>query len=111
MSKDMISLFITAFLIAGSFILALPENGYSGIAEPPTGCCIGPNDECVNFGDLPVACLIDSVVENGTCSVEGPGGICAPGPAPIPTLSEWGLIAMAGVLGMAGFLIIRKRKV
>ncbi len=114
MTKDMISLFIAAFLITGFFILALPEKGFSGVAQPPTGCCIGPNDECVNFGDLPVACLIGSVVEDGTCSVEGPGGICSeviPGPAPIPTLSEWGLIAMAGVLGMAGFLIIRKRKV
>ncbi len=114
MTKDTISLFIAAFLIAGFFILALPEKGFSGVPMPPTGCCIGPNDECVNFGDVPVECLIDSVVLDGTCSVEGPGGTCSeviPGPAPIPTLSEWGLIAMAGVLGMAGFLIIRKRKV
>lgn len=30
---------------------------------------------------------------------------------PIPTLSEWGLIAMAGVLGIVGFMVIRRRKV
>lgn len=30
---------------------------------------------------------------------------------PIPTLSEWGLIAMAGVLGIIGLLAIRRRKV
>ena len=30
---------------------------------------------------------------------------------PIPTLSEWGLIAMAGVLGIVGFIVIRRRKV
>jgi len=29
---------------------------------------------------------------------------------PIPTLSEWGLIAMAGILGIAGFMVIRRRK-
>jgi hypothetical protein len=30
----------------------------------------------------------------------------------IPTLSEWGLIAMAGILGIAGFiLVVRRRKV
>jgi len=29
----------------------------------------------------------------------------------IPTLSEWGLIAMAGILGIVGFLVIRRRKV
>jgi IPTL-CTERM motif len=33
------------------------------------------------------------------------------GPRPIPTLSEWGLIAMAGILGIVGFMVIRRRKV
>ena len=33
------------------------------------------------------------------------------GPRPIPTLSEWGLIAMAGVLGIIGLLAIQRRKV
>jgi len=28
----------------------------------------------------------------------------------IPTLSEWGLIAMAGILGIVGFMVIRRRK-
>ena len=31
--------------------------------------------------------------------------------SPIPTLSEWGVIAMAGILGIAGFMVIRRRKV
>ena len=30
---------------------------------------------------------------------------------PIPTLSEWGLVAMAGILGIVGFMVIRRRKV
>ncbi len=29
----------------------------------------------------------------------------------VPTLSEWGLITMAGVLGIVGFMVIRRRKV
>ncbi len=29
----------------------------------------------------------------------------------IPTLSEWGLISMAAILGIAGFMIMRRRKV
>jgi hypothetical protein len=29
----------------------------------------------------------------------------------VPTLSEWGLIAMAGVLGIVGYLVIRRKKV
>jgi hypothetical protein len=31
--------------------------------------------------------------------------------AQVPTLSEWGLIAMAGILGTVGFMVIRRRKV
>ncbi len=29
----------------------------------------------------------------------------------VPTLSQWGLIAMAGILGIIGFMVIRRRKV
>ena len=29
----------------------------------------------------------------------------------IPTLSEWGLISMAGILGIVGFMVMRRRKV
>lgn len=29
----------------------------------------------------------------------------------VPTLSEWGLIAMAGVLGIVGFIVMRRKKV
>ena len=29
----------------------------------------------------------------------------------IPTLSEWGLLAMAGILGIVGFMVMRRRKV
>jgi len=31
-------------------------------------------------------------------------------PIEVPTLSEWGLIAMAGILGIVGFMVIRRRK-
>ena len=44
----------------------------------------------------------------GSCSVEGGFD---PGVRPIPTLSEWGLIAMALVLGIVGFIAVRRRMV
>ena len=31
-------------------------------------------------------------------------------PRNVPTLSEWGLIAMAGFLGLVGFMVMRRRK-
>lgn len=36
---------------------------------------------------------------------------CEPLISNVPTLSEWGLIAMAGILGVVGFMVIRRRKV
>jgi len=35
---------------------------------------------------------------------------CGVGPRQISTLSEWGLIAMAGILGLVGFIVIRRRR-
>lgn len=32
-------------------------------------------------------------------------------PVPIPTLSQWGLIAMAGILGIVGFMFVRRKTV
>ena len=29
----------------------------------------------------------------------------------VPTLSEWGLISMAAILGIVGFMVMRRRKV
>ena len=55
-------------------------------------------------------------VENGNTTSgirEGDGLIVltfTPEPRPIPTLSEWGLIAMAGVLGIIGLLALRRRR-
>ena len=37
--------------------------------------------------------------------------VCEPVVSPIPTLSEWGLISIAVVLGIVGFMVIRRRKV
>jgi hypothetical protein len=46
---------------------------------------------------------------------QGQVGNCVDGfefvTAQIPTLSEWGLIAMAGILGIVGFMVMRRRKV
>ena len=44
-------------------------------------------------------CLVDFDETRCTFRNEGP-------PPAVPTLSEWGLIAMAGVLGIVGFMVI-----
>ena len=49
------------------------------------------SDESAGLGDLEITCISSA--------------------RSIPTLSEWGLIAMAGVLGLIGLMAIRRRKV
>ena len=49
--------------------------------------------------------LTDMTVESNTVEVNW----VFP-PKDIPTLSEWGLIAMAGILGIVGFMVMRRRK-
>jgi hypothetical protein len=39
------------------------------------------------------------------CAIPDPGLL-----SQVPTLSEWGLIAMAGILGLAGFMVLRRRQ-
>jgi len=45
---------------------------------------------------------------------DGTFGVAITPPPPIadvPTLSEWGLISMVGILGIVGFMVLRRRKV
>lgn len=51
-----------------------------------------------------VECLDD---DEGSCTFTNTRVI---EPRDVPTLSEWGLIAMAGVLGIIGFMVMRRRK-
>ncbi len=70
----------------------------------------------VNISDIPNGKSFECIATSGgvaICtffnSMEEPP---PPPPAQVPTLSEWGLIAMAGILGIVGFImVIRRRKV
>jgi len=66
--------------------------------------------------DKPLA--LHSITTNGVFSFigdmdhesKGLAFDCSVPPPTIPTLSEWGLVAMAGVLGLVGFMVMRRRK-
>ena len=109
--KNQISLFVATFLIIGFFFLALPEKGYSGVV-PMGGCCI-TDLGCIDIisDEIHLPCITTEVL-GGSCTAEGLEGLCLGSVVEnVPTLSEWGLIAMAGILGIAGFMVIRRRKV
>ena len=101
--------FVVAFLAFGFLFLALPEEGFSGVGPVPLYCCQGEGT-CVDSSEGPVMCRVEDVVENAFCD-QGTGECTLiQTSSNIPTLSEWGLMAMAGVLGIAGYVIIRRRK-
>lgn len=113
MIKNRISLFVAAFLVVGFFFLALPEKGYS---QTPIGCCQYETSCAILFEGDQVPCSNGGgeVELGGTCDHES--GICIgmeplPLSTNVPTLSEWGLISMAAILGIVGFIVIRRRKV
>ena len=118
--------FVIAFLIIGFFFLAMPEKGYSGTGMMiPVGvsCCqLRTADDvlaCVTLEPLQLCAATEEtsildIFEGETCNDET--GLCSGFVPPIesrnvPTLSEWGLIAMAGILGLVAFVFVRKRKV
>jgi hypothetical protein len=109
-SKKNKSIFVTTFLIIGFFFLALPEKGYSGVA--PIGCCI-TDLGCIDIisGEIHLPCITTEVL-GGSCTEESIEGLCLESEVSnVPTLSEWGLIALAGILGIVGFMVMRRRKV
>ena len=127
MIKNKFSLFVATFLIIGFFFLALPDKGYSqSIFDGPPCCDVLRSNVCLGGEEAAIqackSCEADpllncELVEDGICVPDGDssffGSCVSPPPvtSPIPTLSEWGLIAMAGILGIVGFMVIRRKKV
>ena len=114
MIKDRISLFLAVFLTIGFLFVALPEKGYAGIDMLPSNFdCCSNGSECFDNVDSPgdkIPCPKEGVPEEGAvCSVSNQ---CVPYVQQnVPTISEWGLITMAGILGLVGFMVIRRKKV
>ena len=71
-----------------------PETGPSYLQSAPCGF---PQVTTTDEAQSPGAHFVMNVVGNE--------------PRNVPTLSEWGLMAMAGVLALAGLIVMRRRKV
>ena len=101
--------FVIAFLAFGFLLLTLPDEGFSGVAPVPIACCQG-DGTCTDSSEGPFMCISDFIVEDAFCN-QGTG-LCTSLARfnSIPTMSEWGLIAMAGILAAAGLIVIRRKK-
>jgi len=90
----------------------LPEEGYSGFRVDLTCCQIDGNnclDNADSGGSIPCNSM-DNLRPGEFCNEDT--NMCEPPEtvSAVPTLSEWGLIIMAGILGIVGYLVIRRRK-
>jgi len=81
-----------------------------GILIPPLMCTSNPDcpeNHRTDMDELGLTCDNSSSRRSVCPCVTAPPPPLPPG---IPTLSQWGLIAMAGVLGLVGFMVMRRRK-
>ncbi len=123
-SRARFGIFVVSFLLSGLFFLAQPDSGYAGSTFGGPPCCEFPNPDgsyCYGGEQATIACnnpefcggecifyqnriceLIDGQLGAGSCQIFE---------SSIPTLGEWGLIALAAVLGSAGYMVIRRKKV
>jgi hypothetical protein len=115
-----ITTFLAAFLVVGLLFFSLSQDVRAGGPMPPIepGCC----QYGLEFGELscfdsesglckiPEGASFDGFFEGESCNKDT--GLCTGINKinEVPTLSEWGLIAMAGVLGIIGFMLVRRRK-
>ena len=91
------------------------------VSIPNNGEC-SVNDDCTTDGNGQVSWTYSSLISGTDIIVasfeDQAGSVLESDPVekiwealPIPTLSEWGLITMAGVLGIIGFMVMRRKKV
>lgn len=98
-------------------IVSGPNSGLTSV--PNNGEC-SPNNNCTTdangvvswsyFGEVRGTDRIVARVDGGTVSSDLVEKIWEP-VRNVPTLSEWGLIAMAGILGLAALMVMRRKKV
>ena len=128
-SKYRIGIFLASILTAGIFFLAIPDSSHAGSLFGGPPCCeiVIPDQGtfCAGGEDAVLQCNGETcqlgpaeceLFEDRICTSVGGSdefGICRQSVSierNVPTLGEWGLIALVAVLGAAGYIVIRRRK-
>jgi hypothetical protein len=87
---------------------SIPNNGECSANNDCTTDSTGQVSWTYTSGTIGIDTVTASV-EDGTTSLSNPVEVRWLG-RPIPTLSEWGLIAMAGLAGIIGLIALRRKK-
>jgi hypothetical protein len=112
-----------AYIVIITFeVISGPNAGE--MSDPNNGECF-PNDDCTTDGNGEVSWIYSGSKFPGTDTIVASffdeqfqvilesnlvEKIWVVPPSNVPTLSEWGLIAMAVILGIVGFMVVRRRK-
>ena len=107
-------------LLVNFDIISGPNAGE--MSDPDSGECT-PNDDCTTDVNGEVSWTYTGTAALGTDTIIASSELFETTiesntvtktwvlpPTNVPTLSELGLIAMAGILGIVGFMVIRRRK-
>ena len=121
--RQRVSTLLIFFIVSSFLFLASPEMGNAGAVPVDPQCCqiftpncpVGEDQCCRDITEVFTPEQCDEIplgsVQSGIC-IE-PTGFCSgfePEARDIPTLSYWGLFAAAVVLGVVGFIYVRRRK-
>jgi hypothetical protein len=102
-SQLVVEIFIPDGVVAGnSFFIgsnAEPQTGPSYIRAPECGTPTPETTAAIGFPEMHIVLDVVGNQEQQALLADK-----------IPTLSEWGLIAIAGFIGIAGFIFIRRKK-
>jgi len=97
-----------------AFAFDIPVSAEVTIVEEVTPGWVLDEIECSDPAGVDITVLENGVtmecltVDDVTCNFIN--RMEAIEPTNVPTLSEWGLISMAGILGIVGFMVLRKKK-
>jgi len=95
-----------------SFTFFLNGNETVRVTELPTEGFFLTDINCTAEDEENALILLDQRAVRITCELPGSSFACTfvNSTIKIPTLSEWGLIVMASILGIVGFMVMRRRK-
>ncbi len=110
----------TAVAVAAPFTIT-PVGAGLGLTDADANCCathnsfsLPPPGSALQVAETDTAGNAETLIAAG--AVICPGGICGGGgglptePVQIPTMSEWAMIAMIGLLALTGWIQYRRRR-
>ena len=95
--------------ITGGTCISQPEGAICEQLNFSAGCCAIAPGQCLEDTEFDDCIFVEEgilLAQGESCSVIE---LCEPLERNVPSLSQWGLIALAGVLGILGLIVIRRR--